>query len=391
MPIKFPIFSRIKVWMRFSLGQAFLFCALVLVMVAQDNENKSDPAKNSVALEALSRLEGMDLEANPGVKAAVLRVLEKTRGTSDFVEIVKKFKLPGQSPGLLDVALKNPSSESGVEAMRMILASGDLALAQSALHGTNAFDAAHAAEALGNLKEKQTIPILLPLVTNLSRAVPVRKAAVRGLAQTSDGADTLLQLARADRLPDDLKFVAGTELNAARWPEVKNAAAKILPLPQGQNAQSLPPLAELLKMKGDVAAGEKVFLREQSACSTCHKVRGRGGEVGPDLTEIGGKLGKDALTEAVLDPSAGISMGFESWHLELKSGDDAYGLLSSDTADEIAIKDSKGIVTRYKKSNVLKREQSKLSIMPAGLQMTMTAQEFVDLIEFLASLKKPSN
>ena len=40
---------------------------------------------------------------------------------------------------------------------------------------------------------------------------------------------------------------------------------------------------------------------------------------------------------------------------------------------------------------LLLQEQAKLSLMPAGLQMTMTTQEFVDLIEFLASLKKPPN
>ena len=63
------------------------------------------------------------------------------------------------------------------------------------------------------------------------------------------------------------RLAGPARLNAARWPEVKAAAAKILPLPQGQNAQSFPPLAELLKLKGDAAAGEKVFLREQNPAS----------------------------------------------------------------------------------------------------------------------------
>ncbi len=34
------------------------------------------------------------------------------------------------------------------------------------------------------------------------------------------------------------------------------------------------------------------------------------------------------------------------------------------------------------------RQQSKLSIMPAGLQAAMTTQELVDLVEYLAALKK---
>jgi putative heme-binding domain-containing protein len=117
-------------------------------------------------------------------------------------------------------------------------------------------------------------------------------------------------------------------------------------------------------------------------------VKGQGVDFGPDLSEIGTKLGKDAIFEAILDPSAGISFGYEAFQLQLKSGDEAFGLLASETADEIAIKAVGGIVTRYKKSEVAKREQMKLSIMPAGLQQNMSAQELVDLIEYLASLKK---
>ena len=81
-------------------------------------------------------------------------------------------------------------------------------------------------------------------------------------------------------------------------------------------------------------------------------------------------------------------MGFETWHLDLKNGDEVFGLLASETADEIAMKDSKGVLTRYKKSEVAKREKLNTSIMPTGLQATMSTQEFVDLLEFLFAQKK---
>ena len=71
----------------------------------------------------------------------------------------------------------------------------------------------------------------------------------------------------------------------------------------------------------------------------------------------------------------------------MKGGEEAYGLIVSDTAEEIAVKTQAGIVTRYKKSDVARREQQKLSLMPAGLQQTMTTGEIVDLVEYLASLK----
>jgi putative heme-binding domain-containing protein len=195
-------------------------------------------------------------------------------------------------------------------------------------------------------------------------------------------------LARQDKLPENLKFIAASELNAARWPEIKSEASKILPLPAGQNSEPLPPLGELVKMKGDAAKGADIFRRETTGCIKCHQVRGEGREVGPALSEIGTKLPKEALIEAILDPSAGISFGFEAWQLQLKSGDDIYGIKASETPEEIAIKDANSIITRYKKSELASAQQSKTSIMPSGLQQTMTTQEFVDLVEYLASLKK---
>jgi len=153
-------------------------------------------------------------------------------------------------------------------------------------------------------------------------------------------------------------------------------------------AQPLPAISELIKMPGNAKRGAEIFRSDAAGCIKCHQVNGEGIDFGPNLSEIGTKLGKDALYEAILDPSAGISFGFEAWQIELKSGDEAYGLIVSDTAEEIAVKSQGSIVTRYKKSDVVKREQQKLSIMPAGLQQTMSTEGLVDLVEYLSSLKK---
>ena len=73
--------------------------------------------------------------------------------------------------------------------------------------------------------------------------------------------------------------------------------------------------------------------------------------------------------------------------VELKSGDEAYGLLASETDDELAIKDLTGLVTRYQKSDIAARTQLTTSIMPTGLTESLSAHELVDLVEFLQSLK----
>ncbi len=346
----------------------------------------TDAEKTALAVEALGRLQGVDINANPKLKEAVLRVLERTRGTANFVKLVQQFNLAGQEPGLLELAAAQPSEQSGVEAIRHLLGTdtGQAAI-RSALAGTNAV---RVATALGSATDKRAVPLLAPLPADAKSDSVVRAQAVRSLAKTAEGANELLAVARAGRLDDSLRALAATELSAVRWPEIQAAAAKALPPAVAAGNHVLPPIAELVKRPGNAAIGEKVFFNANPGCANCHVVHGRGMELGPNLTEIGTKLGKDALYQAIIEPSAGISFGFEAWTFTLKDGEDAYGLLASETAEEVALKAVGGIVTRLKKSDISARQQSKLSIMPAGLAEAIPLQDLIDLVEYMTTLKK---
>ena len=344
-----------------------------------------EPERVTTIIEALTRLGPEKVEANPKLKEALGKVLEATKGTPRFVELVRDFHIKDQDPALLEIAVNNPDNSTGVEATRLILASRNSGLLTSSLAGTNAVKVS---EALGNTGDKAIVPLLEPIVADSTRNVALRKQAVHALAQVQEGAVSLLKLAKEQKLTEDVKLVAASELNNVRWANIKTEAAQLLPLPRGRNAHPLPPISELIKMTGDARRGAEVFRRDAVGCIKCHQVNGEGIDFGPNLSEIGTKLGKDALYEAVLDPSAGISFGFEAWQVELKNGNEAYGLMVGETAEEIAVRTQGGIVTRYKKADVTKREQQKLSIMPAGLQQTMSTQDLVNLVEYLSSLKK---
>jgi putative heme-binding domain-containing protein len=356
-----------------------LLCLLALSVLAQTDD------RTSLAVEAVTRLQNVDLEKNTKLRETVFKLLDRTRGTPDFLRLVKHFKLNDQQAGLMELAIAQPADEAGVEAMRIVLAGNDRELIEKKLEGTNAIAVA---KALGNSAKSEAVPLLLPLVTDERRELALHREAVRGLAKTEAGAAALLDFAKQQKLSDELKTTASFELSKARWENVRKEAAQLLPLPAGQNNQPLPPIAELIRRKGNIENGKRVFNTATAGCASCHKVKGQGTEVGPDLSEIGSKLAREALYESIIDPSAGISFGYEAHQLELKSGEEAYGLIVSETADEIAIKNNTGVVTRHKKSNIKSRQQMKLSIMPAGLQQAMTVDELVDLIEYLSSLKK---
>ena len=364
------------------------FCLLVAAVTLAAGAEPIDPERLATMIAALSRLGPEQVKANPRLTEALGKVLEATRGTPQFVQLVTQFQISGQNAGLLEVAVKNPTDEAGVTAARLVLEGGDLGSVRAVLTGTNAPNAARLVEALGNAGGKALPGLLLPLVTDPQRDVAMRKQAVRALARSQEGAAGLLKLAGEDKLPADVKFTATAELNAVRWPELKAAAARLLPPPPGQGTEALPPIAELVKRSGDVQRGAEVFRRETVGCAKCHVVNGAGIDFGPGLSEIGTKLGKDALYESIIDPNAGISFGFEAWQLELKNGDELFGLITSETAEELSVKLVGGAINRVKKADLARRQQSKLSIMPTGLQQTMTTPELVDLIEYLVSLKK---
>lgn len=346
----------------------------------------SAAAQNSAQIEALQRLKGMDLEANPALKAAVVRVAEQSRGTPEYVAIVRDFKLTGQRDGLLEAAIKLAGESAGADAARLLLAQGEAEFLAGRLKAGHAHEAAPLAQAVGQTGDRAAVPVLLTALGNEDHAI--RATAIRGLARTQEGAQELLRLAREDKLDERGRTTASLALAQARWPDIKAAAAKLLPPPAAGDGMPLPPVEELMKLTGDPARGAKIFRSEQVACSRCHQVGGEGVDFGPALTEIGTKLDRRALYDSILDPSAGISFGFEGWAVETRQGAELFGIMASETADELAVKDQTGIVTRVKKADVTKREPQKSSVMPAGLAQVMTKQELVDLVEYLTTLKK---
>ena len=98
-------------------------CWLVLVVAGLAAE-PLEPERVTTVIEALTRLGPEKVEANPKLKEALGKVLEATKGTPRFVELVSVFHINDQDSALLEIAVKNSNNSTGVEAIRLILASG---------------------------------------------------------------------------------------------------------------------------------------------------------------------------------------------------------------------------------------------------------------------------
>jgi putative heme-binding domain-containing protein len=138
---------------------------------------------------------------------------------------------------------------------------------------------------------------------------------------------------------------------------------------------------------GNPERGKAVFLSATAKCATCHKVHGQGGEVGPDLSQVGGKFDRTHLIESILDPSAQITEGFHATTITTRSGRVFLGVVKSESRTAITLLDADAKRITVPLRDVASRQVSKVSLMPAGLADGMTPAEFTDLIAYLESLR----
>jgi putative membrane-bound dehydrogenase-like protein len=338
--------------------------------------------RKEVVVEALSRMKNLDPAQAATVKGRVSRMLDGTRGTGEFVQLVDQFDLKDRNDDLLAFAAEHPTDVAAGTAIRLVAKNDPAAIGRA----LTAADGAKLAAALGASTDRGVQKLLTDLIADAKRELPVRQAAVTALTHGRAGARALLGLARKKELPQDVAPLAASLLHNSSFPDVRDEAAKLLPPPTAKGSEKMPPMEKLLAMKGNAAHGKEVFVA--ATCVTCHIVNGQGTSFGPELSEIGTKLPKEALYTSILYPSAGISMGFEGWIVSTKDGDDLDGIIASQTADEIVLRRAGGINTAIKKADIKDKRQMKLSIMPENLQQQMTPQDLVDLVEYLSTLKK---
>jgi putative heme-binding domain-containing protein len=145
---------------------------------------------------------------------------------------------------------------------------------------------------------------------------------------------------------------------------------------------------EILALPGDVERGRKLFFEVQGVqCKNCHRIGGKGQEVGPDLDTIGKKYDRAAILDNILFPSKQIEEKYLTWRLETKRGQFYSGLLVSKDATTVVLKDANAKQIAVKMDDVESLVTEQKSLMPELLLRDLTAEQVADLTAFLSSLK----
>jgi putative heme-binding domain-containing protein len=150
---------------------------------------------------------------------------------------------------------------------------------------------------------------------------------------------------------------------------------------------------------GDRKKGADVY--KSLGCAGCHIVNGAGGNLGPDLSDVGYMRSASSLRQSILDPGAVLPKGvlqvpargyaeYLPLRIVTKQGGEVRGIRVNEDAFTIQVRDQAGKFYSLRKADLeLLEKQTGKSLMPSFANR-LKADELTDLVAYLASLRSES-
>lgn len=136
--------------------------------------------------------------------------------------------------------------------------------------------------------------------------------------------------------------------------------------------------------KADLAHGKALF--SSQGCMNCHRVRGEGSRVGPDLTNVGARRKRDDIERSILNPDAEILPENRYIRVVTRDGATITGRILNEDTFSLQIIDTKEKLLSLQKADLSKFEFLKNSPMPS-YRDKLSGDELADLVGYLVSLK----
>ncbi len=313
------------------------------------------------------RVQQLLVERGPGAPVAELeKLLSPSRAPQVRLQALATLGLLKQlTPARVRAALADPNAWVRCEALRqseaLAASAPDLfpAVAAVATDGDAAVRL-QAAFTLGSWPPAAAEPVLAELAAREDSDETTRIAVLSSLGPESA---LFATLNRKDAVPRP----AGAATSAALKPTSPDRAAVIAGY------------GEIGKLAGDATRGRKFYTE---LCAPCHRLRGEGFEVGPDLAMVATKP-VDWLLVAILDPGQVVEARYRAWSITLKSGDVLDGLVSTETANNLVVRLAGGVEHAVLRSDIEAMEALTTSMMPGGFETALKPPDMADLLAWV--------
>jgi len=138
-----------------------------------------------------------------------------------------------------------------------------------------------------------------------------------------------------------------------------------------------------LDLQGNVTRGQALF---EKHCATCHKLGGKGYEVGPNLAAIKTR-GAEFILLNVLDPSREVNPQFVNYTLVTKNGEVKTGMIASESPTAVTFKRAEGTAETVLRLDIDELRSTGQSLMPDGFEKQLDPQALSDIVALLMSLE----
>ena len=229
--------------------------------------------------------------------------------------------------------------------------------------------------------------------------------------ELQDGIRLLSESARsdADRLIAAAleQLINGNNVSAVKWPHINKLELDIVEAGTKRNsgriaellaqyrqtleaASQSDPLAKFRPAMsgGSAENGRSIFAGHRKAqCLRCHKVNGRGGDAGPDLSKVAerSKGDREFLLESLINPHAKLAKGYGTVTVVLEDGKVFTGTVASETEATLVLRNSEGKLRDIQVSDIEQRVKPQSPMPPVGDVLTL--RELRDIIEYLSTLR----
>jgi len=136
---------------------------------------------------------------------------------------------------------------------------------------------------------------------------------------------------------------------------------------------------------GDASAGKRVF-EGKGACMTCHSIGADGGNLGPDLSDVGRRRDLAYLEESLISPEVDVAVRYRAIQVVTKSGDIVTGIRLNEDDVSVQVRDQRDTLRSFLKAEVREIRRDKPALMPS-YAAKLSKKEIEDVVSYLSTLR----
>jgi len=302
--------------------------------------------------------------------------------------LIKNLKLKDLKPALVAMLRSNGASPDA----RATAADALVSLNPNARHkalapllGDAAIPAtirSHIADAITGKRAQKTLLALAEALT----VAPANTQQRLALALAADrvGAEVLLRLIAQNKVTARLLLSQPVvdrllAVDKGYKKRIANLTKGLQPADQRIQQQLTAAIQGFAPGRASMSAGENLFKQN---CAACHAVNNQGGKVGPQLDGIGSR-GFQRVMEDILDPNRNLDPGFRAENIDLKDDTSLTGLVLREEGEILILADTTGKQHEIRKSDILTRQKSALSLMPGNFGDVLKPEQLNHLVAWL--------